>query len=84
MLEKIKKAEADVKNAQRQLIATKKDVLKEMLANCSPGEQKMFYRMYGSFGNNIDVFTVVNGMKAKNLDCALEQVQATINKKVFT
>lgn len=55
--------------------------LKQRLALCTPGEQKVFKRMYADGNMTRDIGEVVDAMPAEKLSWAMEQVDRTIAKK---
>lgn len=55
--------------------------LKRDLAKCSPAERNVFAHMYGGFGINDTINTIVNSMPIDKLDWAMQQVKTTLEKK---
>ena len=58
-----------------------RESLRSDLAKCTDAQRNLFARMYGSFGINDTIETVVDGMPADKLDWAMLQVQRTLDKK---
>jgi len=54
--------------------------LKQNLSQCTIGQRDIFARMYGRFGTNDTIDTVVDGMAADKLDWAMQQVECTLEK----
>lgn len=54
--------------------------LKELLAECTEGQQLMFKRMYSNGNLHEHINNVVDQMEDDKLDYALTQVERTIDK----
>lgn len=55
--------------------------LKSDLAKCTDAQRDIFARMYGRFGVNDNINTVVDGMPEDKLDWAMQQIKNTLEKK---
>jgi len=58
-----------------------RNTLKSNLAECTDAQRDIFARMYGRFGTNDTIDTVVDGMAADKLDWAMQQIENTLEKK---
>jgi hypothetical protein len=57
----------------------KKQIIKNLLAKCTPDQQTMFKRMYGSI--DLELNSVVNSMKPDiDLDRVIRQCESTVQK----
>jgi hypothetical protein len=57
----------------------KKQIIKDLLVKCTPEQQAMFKRMYGSI--DLELNSVVNSMKPDiDLDFVIKQCERTIQK----
>ena len=54
--------------------------LKENLSHCTYDQKQRFNQMYSSENILLDINTVIDNMPVDKLDCAIEQVQRTIDK----
>jgi len=54
--------------------------LKSNLIKCTDSQRDIFARMYGRFGTNDNINTVVDGIPADKLDWAMQQIVNTLVK----
>ena len=57
-----------------------KEILKELLSQCTPPQQFMFKRMYSHNNLELPINDVVDNMSDEKLDLAITQVERTIEK----
>ncbi len=55
--------------------------LKDNISKCTDAEKVLFARMYGRFGYNDNIYTVIDGMDPDKLDWAMTQVKNTLDKE---
>ena len=58
-----------------------KEILKELLSQCTDGEQMMFKRMYSHKNLNLSINDAVDKMDEKKIDFAITQCEHTIEKR---
>lgn len=57
-----------------------KNILKDLLAKCTEGQQLMFKRMYSHKNLEISINDAVDKMDSSKIDFAITQVERTIEK----
>ena len=57
---------------------TAKEILKDLLAQCTDGQQMMFKRMYSHQNLELPIDEVVDQMKDEKLDWAITQCERTL------
>lgn len=62
------------------LKSTAKEMLKELLAECTDGQQLMFKRMYCHRNLELPINEVVDQMPDDKIDWAMTQVERTVEK----
>lgn len=58
-----------------------KDILKDLLSQCTEAEQMVFKRMYSHKNLELDINTVVDNMEESKYEWAIIQCEQTIAKK---
>jgi len=62
------------------LKAEAKRILKELLAQCTEGQQKMFKRMYSHNNLELSINDVVDQINEDKINCAISQCMNTVTK----
>lgn len=62
------------------LIKAGRDMLKELLEQCTEGQQLMFKRMYSHKNLDLSITDAVDRMDPKRIDWAITQCQTTVKK----
>jgi len=57
-----------------------KDLLKELLAKCTEGQQLLFKKMYSHGNLDLPINDVVDQMDDDKIDWAMSQVERTVEK----
>lgn len=57
-----------------------KNILKDLLAKCTEGQQLMFKRMYSHKNLEIPINDAVDKMDSSKIDFAITQVERTVEK----
>ena len=63
------------------LISAARNLLKDMLSQCTPEEQHKFKRLYADENLDLPINEVVDKMEEHKLDWAIFQTERTIEKK---
>lgn len=59
-----------------------RNILKELLSQCTEGQQLMFKRMYSHKKLELLINDAVDNMDDDKIDCAISQCERTIEKKI--
>lgn len=58
-----------------------KNILKNLLSQCTEGQQMLFKRMYSHNNLDLPINDVVDNMDSDKMDWAITQCERTLNKK---
>jgi hypothetical protein len=58
-----------------------REIMKDLLHQCSEGEQMIFKRMYSHKNLELDIDTVVDNLPPSKFDIAMAQCERTVAKK---
>ena len=62
------------------LIKIAREILKDLLSQCTPAQQQVFKQMYDYHNTYEHIYLIVDNLDTDKLDTAVDQVDRTIQK----